>query len=120
MLVGIKTTVIDMFEFCVGQIFENEYPPEVANWCTESNKYYVKEIERLNGIRRFQITEEEQSSEKELANLKVFSLKQKLSETDYVAIKIAEGCATKEEYADILKQRESWREEIRSLENKLQ
>lgn len=45
----------------------------------------------------------------------IVSLKQKLSETDYVVIKIAEGEATAEEYSEILKMRKQWREEIRSL-----
>lgn len=36
----------------------------------------------------------------------------KLKETDYVAAKIAEGAATKEEYAAVLSQRRVWRKEI--------
>ena len=42
-------------------------------------------------------------------------LKQKLSDTDYIACKIAEGVATVEEYADELFQRRMWREEINRL-----
>ena len=48
--------------------------------------------------------------------LKISELKQKLSDTDYVACKIAEGAATREEYADILIERQKWREEINRLE----
>ena len=47
---------------------------------------------------------------------KIEELKQKLSDTDYIACKIAEGAATTEEYADELKQRQIWREEINELE----
>ena len=36
--------------------------------------------------------------------------------TDEVGAKISEGAATKEEYADSLAERESWRQQIRSLE----
>ena len=36
----------------------------------------------------------------------------KLKETDYVAAKIAEGAATKDEYAAVLSQRRVWRKEI--------
>ena len=42
--------------------------------------------------------------------------KQRLAETDYVVIKIAEGAATREEYADIIKERKELREKIRELE----
>lgn len=40
----------------------------------------------------------------------------KLKETDYVAAKIAEGAATKEEYAAVLSQRSTWRREINEAE----
>lgn len=43
--------------------------------------------------------------------------KQRLSETDYVAIKIAEGAATREEYAEVLAERQALRDRIRTLEN---
>ena len=36
----------------------------------------------------------------------------KLSSTDYIAAKIAEGKATKEEYADKISQRQTWRDKI--------
>jgi hypothetical protein len=47
---------------------------------------------------------------------KIITLKRKLSETDYVAAKIAEGSATKAEYAAIIAQRQAWRQEISILE----
>lgn len=40
-----------------------------------------------------------------------------LFDTDYVIIKIAEGVSTKEEYADIIRQRQIWRDEINQLES---
>lgn len=46
--------------------------------------------------------------------------KQQLAETDYIACKIAEGSATVEEYADIIADRQRWREEINSLESELE
>lgn len=52
----------------------------------------------------------------ELASNRIAELKQMLRDTDYVTIKIAEGVATKEEYADILEQRSAWRTEINNLE----
>lgn len=48
--------------------------------------------------------------------LQIDELKQKLSDTDYIACKIAEGAATIKEYAEELKQRQIWREEINELE----
>jgi hypothetical protein len=36
----------------------------------------------------------------------------KLTSTDYIAAKIAEGKATKEQYADKIAQRQTWRDDI--------
>lgn len=47
---------------------------------------------------------------------KIQQLKTNLADTDYIACKIAEGVATKEEYADIIAQRQMWRTEINRLE----
>ena len=55
-------------------------------------------------------------TEFELANNRIAELKRMLQDTDYVTIKIAEGVATKEEYAEILEQRSAWRAEINELE----
>ena len=41
-----------------------------------------------------------------------------LRQTDYVAIKLAEGAATRDEYADVIAKREQSRVEIRELEIK--
>ena len=59
----------------------------------------------------------------ELANLAVTreigELKAALAATDYIAIKIAEGAATHEEYADKIAQRAAWRARINELEGTL-
>jgi hypothetical protein len=39
-----------------------------------------------------------------------------LAETDYIVLKIAEGSATKKEYAEKIAQRQAWRTEINDLE----
>lgn len=54
----------------------------------------------------------EQYAEGRIAELKRF-----LADTDYVAAKIAEGAATREDYADVLAQRQAWRDEINALGN---
>lgn len=45
------------------------------------------------------------------------ALHQLLERTDYIAAKIAEGSATREEYADMIAQRQSWRAEINEIES---
>ena len=57
--------------------------------------------------------EEKAKEEKEQ---RIAELKRLLVNTDYAVIKIAEGEATKEEYAETLANRKAWREEIRTLE----
>lgn len=47
---------------------------------------------------------------------RIAQLKRQLSGTDYTVIKIAEGAAAAEEYADIIAQRQAWRAEINQLE----
>lgn len=50
------------------------------------------------------------------ADIEISELKQKLADTDYIAAKIAEGAATREEYADKIAEREEWRRRINELE----
>ena len=52
-------------------------------------------------------------------NNRIIELKQKLKETDYKAIKYAEGELSVEEYAETKAQRRAWREEINKLEEEL-
>lgn len=54
--------------------------------------------------------------EEEIKQNRIWELKAKLSETDYVVIKIAEGEATQEEYAEVLANRKAWRKEINELQ----
>lgn len=51
----------------------------------------------------------------ETADKRIAELKQKLFDTDYRAIKFAEGELTEEEYAPYREERRAWREEINSL-----
>ena len=54
-------------------------------------------------------------TEQELAEQRIGELKQKLAETDYQAIKYAEGELSAEDYAPIKEQRRQWRAEINRL-----
>lgn len=62
-------------------------------------------------------------SEQEIKTIKnnnrISELKQKLQDTDYKAIKYAEGELSVEEYAETKAQRRAWREEINRLEEEL-
>lgn len=51
----------------------------------------------------------------ELKQNEIWELKSKLEASDYAVIKIAEGAATKEEYADLIAQRQSWRARLNEL-----
>lgn len=62
-------------------------------------------------IRRYVVIPEEERRAERIAQLK-----QQLSDTDYAVIKIAEGAATPDEYAEVIAQRQAWRAEINQLE----
>lgn len=98
------------------QIFVGAYPPEAAEWCNEGGLYHIEEIEPDGDARRFQIVANEEhvfTVEEQISILQA-----KLTATDYVVIKIAEGAAARDEYADVIEQRRQWREEINQLENR--
>ena len=44
----------------------------------------------------------------------------KLSSTDYIAAKIAEGKATKSEYADKIAERQQWRDDINTSKDEIE
>ena len=50
------------------------------------------------------------------AQREIGELKQKLRETDYRAIKFAEGMLSEDEYAEMKAQRQAWRDRINELE----
>lgn len=45
----------------------------------------------------------------------IIALKRKLADTDYIAVKIAEGAAAIDDYAGQIAQRQAWRQEINAL-----
>ena len=73
------------------------------------NRIYSKR--NYETIRRYIVVPEEVRTSERVAELK-----RKLTETDYAIIKIAEGAATPEEYADVIALRQAWRAEINQLE----
>lgn len=67
----------------------------------------ISEQEHLNNIKIYEKQQE------------ISELKQKLRDTDYQAIKYAEGRLTQEEYQSISNQRQEWRDKINDLERKV-
>lgn len=115
----------------------NAFISDIANWividegCGDKyhhaqNHYFDNRIIDNNGIYNYKLvegkpvlrTDEEKSLELEKINAlqKISELKANLAATDYIAAKIAEGAATREEYSEQIKQRAAWREEINKLE----
>ena len=50
-------------------------------------------------------------------DIRLRELQELLKDTDYIACKIAEGAASKEEYAEIIELRQNWRKEINKLKS---
>ena len=90
------------------------------------NNYLSAGLIDENGIFNYKLTDgkpvlrtaEEKAPELEriAAAQEISELKAKLAATDYIAAKIAEGAATKEEYAEKLAERAEWRTKINELE----
>ena len=88
---------------------------------------YVVDVPKVEAVKEHDKVENIQVyisySEKELLKIKAENertrLKAELANTDYQAIKYAEGWITDEEYAPIKAERESLREKIRDLESQL-
>jgi hypothetical protein len=84
----------------------------VAEWCNKGQEYHIEEQGEY-----YAVVKNPEPTEEDIKQRRIAELKQLLADTDYVVIKIAEGSATKEEYADVIEQRKAWREEIRELKN---
>lgn len=62
------------------------------------------------------IIEVEEQANIFIKEIEINELKRQLAETDYQAIKYAEGQLTEEEYRPIKEQRQIWRDKINELE----
>lgn len=70
-----------------------------------------------NGVYRESTSEELREFENAVSpEIQIEYLKQRLSETDYKAIKYAEGVLSETEYAQTKAVRQNWRDEINRLE----
>ena len=106
----------------IGLIFvdDKDYTNK-ANWCNENN-CYIEEIEPLeDGTRQFQIKQIPQKTEDEKLieqyQSEIIELKKYLSDTDYKAIKFAEGEITESDYQEVKSQRHDARVRINELES---
>ena len=88
----------------------NEYET-VAKWCNDGSTYHIDEIDD-----EYIVVPNNEPTDEEITKQRIFELKKFLSDTDYIVIKISEGVATKEEYSEVLIQRQKCREEINELE----
>ena len=84
---------------------------KAADWCNESGEYHIEEQ-----CEYYAVVKNPEPTAEEIKTARIAELKQLLADTDYIVIKIAEGAAAAEEYADVIAQREAWRQEIRELE----
>lgn len=92
---------------------QNNYLP--AGLMDENGIFNYKLVDNQPVLR----TAEEKAPELEriAAAQEISELKSKLAATDYIAAKIAEGAATREEYAEELSERAAWRARINELES---
>lgn len=80
----------------------------------QKSGYKAKLVEdKINGIGFYVL-------EKTPQLIEIETLKQQLADTDYQAIKYAEGQITEKEYAPIKAQRQAWRDRINELEAELE
>ena len=82
----------------------------VAEWCNESGQYHIEEVGD-----DYCVVVNPEPTQEEINQARVDELKQLLADSDYVVIKIAEGAASAEEYADLIEQRKAWRAELNEL-----
>lgn len=108
--------------FYIGQIFENKYPPEAADFCNKSqtgdNPCYIKDIDSLNGINRFKIVPNDPPSEKEIKQQEIQKYQSYLNETDwyvYRAMDTGEPVPV-----EVKQKRQEAREEISRLREEIE
>jgi hypothetical protein len=121
-------------DFYENQIFEQEYPPEAADFCNNSqlteNRFHIAEIDPVTRdeqdddgnttaktIRRFQIVRNPEPTTNELNERRISELETYLNVTDWYAVRYAEtGVAIPD---DIKTARQAARDEISALREQL-
>jgi hypothetical protein len=123
-----------MTQFYENQIFEQEYPPEAAEFCNESqmteNRFHIAEIDSVTReeqdedgnsttktIRRFQIVRNPEPTTIELNEWRISELETYLNSTDWYAVRYAETGV--EIPNDIKTARQAARDEISALREQI-
>ena len=83
---------------------------KVADWCNQNQQYRISDDEEQIFVEPIPGLTAEEKAEIEIARLKQY-----LADTDYVALKIAEGAATQQEYANVIAERAKARVRIKQL-----
>ena len=83
-----------------------------CEWCNNNNYIIVEDSDKYYCISN-------ELTEKERTKLEIRNLKRQLSDTDYKAIKYAEGYISEEDYASTKAMRQAWRDQINYLEQLL-
>ena len=97
----------------VGYVFSKDEYKAVAMYCMQNNLY----ITRYDKEKKlYQIQAPPEPSPKQIAENEINRLKRMLAETDYKAIKYAEGELSADEYAPTKQQRIEWRAKINELQ----
>lgn len=121
-----KNRVVKIFSTCFEQPQDGDFLIKSGTGDEFVHTGYYR-ICTENGAHRYRISSDnmlreatEDEIELELLPYKklnrITELKNKLSATDYVAMKYAEGWINDEEYSDIKAQRQVWRDEVNQLE----
>lgn len=99
----------------VGDKFHHAQSAYLTNGIADEDGIYNYKLESGELALR---SESEKAPEraKLLAAEEIAALKENLADTDYISAKIADGAATREEYADKLAERAAWRSRINELE----
>lgn len=92
----------------------DERHAELVEMANSGKELYVKSIKDKEFALRDIIVSQEQQRQNRIAELKSL-----LAQTDYQAIKYAEGQLSASEYAEMKKQRQAWRDEINELETEV-
>ena len=105
--------------------YEDKEYSQRANWCNESGKYHIEEIEPDENGRRFKIVKNPEPTAEEIAQEELYEILNNLSATDYIANKLIEAETEQEreqirqEYAETLAQRRIWRNRASELKGML-
>ena len=71
-------------DFYIGQIFEEDYPPEAAVWCNSHGDRYITELKKDGDKRRFQIVAVPEPTTEEIAAQVRAKRDALLAETDFL------------------------------------